>query len=111
MKLSELGLLTLSFLLASSAFGAETYSGYIVYDEEMIGFYPCGGGSPYGLAQSKVDIQNLYRSYKEYLREPLFFELQADLVDSGAFVFGPASEPVENNIQVVKVNKYKGIPR
>lgn len=80
------------------------YSGYLVYDEEMIGFFPCGGGEPTGLSHSDIDIRQIYRSHKSHLREPLYFEFDASQSDKGIFVYGPSSEPVDKYLEVEKVH-------
>ena len=93
------------FLCFQAASASETYSGYIVYDEELIGFFPCGGAKPAGLSDGKIDIPKIYKSHKSYLREPLYFEFLAIRSDVGIFGYGPTSEPVDLNLEVTKIRK------
>lgn len=97
-------LILLSFV--STSLGAENFRGYLVYDEEWVGFYPCGGGEPYGINyEGELDVRSIYQSHKTYVREPIYFEVVAELSDRGDYGYGLVPEPANSYLLITQVIK------
>ena len=99
-------LLLAAFLVPLSCFAqSRIYDGYVVYDEEMVGFYPCGGGAPLGIDYSgDLDVRSLYQNNKRYLREPLYVEVIGKETQNGLFGLGTVPEPAESYLLIEQVS-------
>ena len=112
----------LFFLSSCAKLEDNKFKGYLVYDEELIGFFPCGRKQPYGINDNgKIDISAIYQNKKTYIREPIYFEVQAIIKLEGWFGVGLESQPVKEYLQVTAINvigkkdklicETRGIPR
>ena len=102
----KLGSFIFIFLLSQVCFGSDEYKGYFVHDEEMTGFYPCGGGDALGIdLNSDIDVWSIYQNQKTYLREPIYIEATAVLSSEGLFGYGLVPEPVEKYLQISEIKK------
>ena len=103
MKNTFLFILIFSWPVIASAIDQSKFKGYLVYDEEWIGFYRCGG-EVYGLDGSGgLDISAMYQREKSGLRELLYVELLAEVTNQGLYTFGPSSPQKEKNLRIRKV--------
>ncbi|WP_444884509.1 hypothetical protein [Microbulbifer sp. PSTR4-B] len=105
MKKSILFMLMLSWSAITNAKDQSSFKGYLVYDEEWIGFYCCEG-DVYGLDESSdLDIYSMYQEKKSGFRKLLYVELIAEVTNKGIYTFGPSSPPKDINLRITKVVK------
>lgn len=87
---------------------AQEFEGYLVYDEEMVGFYPCGGGEPFGIDYSgDLDIRLIYQNLKTYLREPLYFKVSAEPTEFGEYGWGLIPEPASSYLKITEIKLFE----
>jgi len=82
------------------------FSGYVVDDEELIGFFSCSGS----VGMSFTDIGNTgistkYRQRKTQIREPIYVEFIGRIAGPGGPAWGMAGEPWEDNVEIKSLTK------
>ncbi|GAB2529068.1 hypothetical protein GCM10008940_34800 [Microbulbifer agarilyticus] len=94
-----------SWSAIASATDQSNFKGYLVYDEEWIGFYHCEG-EVYGLDESRnLDIYSIYQKEKSGFRKLLYVELNAEVTEKGIYTFGVSSPPKDINLRITKIKK------
>ena len=105
MKKVFLSMLMFSWSVFAGATDQISFNGYLVYDEEWIGFYRCGG-EVYGLDESSnLDIYSMYQKEKSGFRKLLYLELVAEITENGIYTFGLSSPPKDINLRITKIKK------
>jgi len=80
------------------------YKGYLVNDEEMTGFFPCGGGPSYGLSwDHEVNLRAIYQKYKTKIREPIYFEFTARETEIGDYGVGLSGQKSHSYLRVSEI--------
>lgn len=81
-----------------------TFRGYIVHDEELSGFWECGGIE--GRSFTDVGHSNVIRRYANYkanIREPVYIEFSGRIAGEGGRGWGLAGEPWSSNVEIREV--------
>mgnify|MGYP000861485660 CR=1 FL=1 len=86
------------------------FSGYVVDDEELSGFFSCSGG----VGMSFTDIGNTgisteYRHRKTQIREPIYVEFIGRVAGIGGPGWGMAGEPWEENVEIKSLTKIERV--
>ncbi|WP_444901372.1 hypothetical protein ACJJIG_17655 [Microbulbifer sp. SSSA007] len=98
-------MLILSWSIIAKATDQSSFKGYLVYDEEWVGFYHCGS-DVYGLDDSSdLDIYSMYQKEKSGFRKLLYVELIAEVTNIGIYTFGLSSPPRDINLRITKIIK------
>lgn len=86
------------------------FSGYIVDDEEMSGFFSCSGSDGMSFTDvGNTGISTEYRHRKTKIREPIYVEFIGRIAGSGGPGWGIAGEPWEKNIEIKSLTKIERI--
>lgn len=104
-RFAKLPFLMCLVIVCLNADTTQEYSGYLVVDEEMVGFFPCGGGAPFGLASDHELLANAYRKYKQFLREPLYFVFEAKITGEGTYGIGMVDEKISRYLDANKIKR------
>ena len=99
-------LLVLAFLYSCSIQGHDEFKGYLVYDEELVGFYPCGDKKTFGINRDdEVNLWSIYQNTKKYIREPIYIEVKALIKKEGEYGSGLVPEPIDQYLLIKEINK------
>ncbi|WP_444901993.1 hypothetical protein ACJJIG_02450 [Microbulbifer sp. SSSA007] len=84
------------------------FKGYIVDDEELSGFFECGG--KVGVSFTDTGGTGIYKEYlarKVKLREPIYVEVVGRITDDGGPGWGMAGEPWDQNLEIRELQRIK----
>ncbi|MBB5213315.1 hypothetical protein [Microbulbifer hydrolyticus] len=83
-----------------------TFKGYIVNDEELSGFFECGGKIGVSFTDAgKTGIYKEYSARKVKLREPIYVEVVGRITDDGGSGWGMAGEPWDQNLEIFELHR------
>jgi|GEM_PF-3284373 len=90
-------------LIASRPIELSTFKGYLVDDEEMIGFWGCDAAEPTSFTDPiDIGVTERYWLLKKNIREPIYFEIEGVLSDDGGFGYGTGID-FEKNIEIHRI--------
>ncbi len=86
------------------------FSGYVIDDEELIGFFSCSGSKGMSFTDvGNTNISNEYALRKAKIREPIYVEFVGRIAGEGRAGWGLAGEPWERNVEIKSIKKIERI--
>lgn len=110
--LVKLFLMILIASFCSSASAQKEYKGFLVIDQEMKGFFPCGGGKAVGIGEGDKLLEKTYLKYKKSPREPLYFVFLGEETSTGEYGIGPVLAPASTYLKsdtILRVERHERI--
>lgn len=88
------------------------FKGYIVNDEELSGFWECGGVEGRSFTDvGNTGVSSMYLNYRAVIREPVYVEFIGRVAGEGGPGWGMAGEPWGSNIEIREVQTmYREVP-
>jgi hypothetical protein len=86
------------------------FSGYIIDDEELSGFFSCS--SSRGMSFTDIGNTGISKEYsyrKTQIREPIYVEFVGRIAGIGGSGWGIAGEPWEKNVEIKSIKKIECI--
>jgi len=86
------------------------FSGYVIDDEELSGFFSCSGSQGMSFTDvGKTSISHEYRLRKAHIREPVYVEFTGRIAGVGGPGRGMAGEPWKKNVEIKNIKKIERV--